>query len=537
MSAVRIGIDVGGTNTDAVAIDEAGQVVSWHKSATTVEVFDGIRASLGAVLRDIDRDAVSQVMLGTTHPVNAVIRRRDLARVGILRVAAPATLSISPLASWPKDLAEIVRGHVEIIRGGHEYEGTEINPLDEDAVRAFAAACRDRVDAIAITGVTSPANPDHERRAGALAAEVLGEDFPITLGHEVGGLGLIERENSAILNAALTFVGRDIVSGLQEALARERLAADIFLTQNDGTLLSAAEAMRRPILTIGSGPTNSMRGAAYLSGLADAIVMDVGGTSTDVGLLVDGFPRESALAVEIGGVRTNYRMPDLISIGLGGGSIVRTTPALAIGPDSVGHELEARALLFGGDVPTLSDVSVVAGRAAFGDPQRAAAGLDAGVAEQAIAWVDDRVAMLAERIKAARVDLPLIAVGGGAHLVADAVPEVSAVIRHEYASVANAIGAAIAEASGSLDRTFRYDDSSREACLEAAKAEATDAAIRAGADPTRTRITTVNEIPMSYMPGNSARVQVKAVGPLLTRPGRSNPVPVLTQPSSGVADA
>jgi len=514
VSSLRIGIDVGGTNTDAVAVDSTGTVLSSHKAATTPEVFDGIRAALAEVLADVDRADVGQVMLGTTHPVNALIRRKDLARVGILRIAAPATLSISPLAGWPRDLADAVRGHVEIIRGGHEYEGTEINPLDEEAVRRFAEACRGQVDAIALTGVTSPANPDHEVRAAALVHEVLGEDFPVTMGHEVGGLGLLERENSAILNGALRFVGEGIVSGLEQALASHQLQAGIYLTQNDGTLLSAAEAMRRPILTIGSGPTNSMRGAAYLSGLSDAIVMDVGGTSADVGLLVDGFPRTSAMAVEIGGVRTNYRMPDLISIGLGGGTIVRTDPELSIGPDSVGYRLTREGLIFGGDTVTLSDLSVRAGRASMGDPTRVAS-LPQSVVDAGMAWVDDRIQVLTDRIKAARVDMPLIAVGGGAHLVPEEIPGVSKVVRHEHSAVANAIGAAIAEASGSIDRAYRFGDSSREACLDEAKQAATEAAVRAGADPAKVRITTVNEIPMAYMPGDCARVQVKAVGPLL----------------------
>jgi len=519
VTSLRIGIDVGGTNTDAAAVDQSGAVVSWHKAVTTPDVFDGIRESLTAVLHDVDRTLIRQVMLGTTHPLNAVIRRRGLAKVGVLRIAAPATLSISPLASWPKDLAKIVGGHVEIIQGGHEYEGTEIMPLDEDAVRAFALSCENHVDAIAITGVTSPANPDHELRARVIVAETLGDSCPITLGHEVGGLGLLERENSAVLNGALTFVGRDIVRGLQQALSSHELDPDIYITQNDGTLLAAAEAARRPIMTIGSGPTNSMRGAAYLSGLADAIVMDVGGTSTDVGLLVDGFPRESSLAVEIGGVRTNYRMPDLISVGLGGGSILHTdgSGGPAAGPDSVGYQLENQALIFGGDTPTLSDVAVVAGRADFGDQSLAAAELSPAVVSAALAWVDERIQTLSERIKATRSELPLIAVGGGAHLVPDRIPGVPEVIRHRYSSVANAIGAAISEASGSVDRSMRYDDSSREQCIAEATAAATDAAIHAGADPTHIRITSINEIPMAYMPGNCARVQVKAVGPLLLR--------------------
>lgn len=514
MNSVRIGIDVGGTNTDVVAVDSQGAVLGWHKTNTTTRVFDGIRAGLGVVLKSVDAADVSHVMLGTTHPLNAVISRSHLARVGVLRIAAPATLAIQPLANWPKDLAKLVCEHREIIRGGHEFDGSELCPLDEDAVRRFARECRGRVDSVAVTGMNSPANPDHEVRAGAIIAEVLGDEFPLTLGHEVGGLGLLERENSATLNAALHFVGREVASGLEEALRSNQLHSDIFLTQNDGTLLTAAEAARRPVMTIGSGPTNSMRGAAYLSGLTDAIVMDVGGTSTDVGMLVDGFPRESALPVEIGGVRTNYRMPDLIAIGLGGGTIVRVEPALDIGPDSTGNRLIEQSRVFGGDTLTLTDISVLAGRASFGRSEYAA-DVAAQVVDRAIEWVDLTIGRLADRIKIARSDLPLVAVGGGAHLIPDEIPGISEVHRHEHAGVANAIGAAIAEASGSVDRTFQYNSTDREKCLDIAKQAAADAAVLAGADPSRTRITTVNEIPIAYLPGDTVRLQVKALGPLI----------------------
>ena len=126
--------------------------------------------------------------------------------------------------------------------------------------------------------------------------------------------------------------------------------------------MTADEAVRFPVLTVGSGPTNSMRGACALAGVSDGLVIDVGGTSTDVGILVDGFPRESAAAVEVGGVRTNFRMPDLISIGLGGGTIVRTSTngdtAVRVGPDSVGYDVVTRALAVGGDTTTLTDISL-----------------------------------------------------------------------------------------------------------------------------------------------------------------------------------
>ncbi len=160
------------------------------------------------------------------------------------------------------------------------------------------------------------------------------------------------------------------------------LTCPLFLTQNDGTLTSAAAAARLPIRTFASGPTNSMRGAAFLAGLDDKntarqgksnIVVDVGGTTTDVGVLLpSGFPRQAAAFIEVGGVRTNFSMADVQSIGLGGGSIVRVSESpkgrqVSVGPDSVGHHLTRDAKVFGGNVLTSTDIVVASGHADVGN--------------------------------------------------------------------------------------------------------------------------------------------------------------------------
>src|SRR5213076_160570 len=151
-------------------------------------------------------------------------------------------------------------------------------------------------------------------------------DASVTLSHTLGRIGLLERENAALLNAALTDLARTTIAGFRAAIAASHIAAPLYLTQNDGTVMSAETAMALPVMSFASGATNSMRGAAFLSGLADAMVVDVGGTSTDVGQLRRGFPREANSVVEIGQVRTLFRMPDLLSIALGGGSIVQHGP-------------------------------------------------------------------------------------------------------------------------------------------------------------------------------------------------------------------
>ena len=190
-------------------------------------------------------------------------------------------------------------------------------------------------------------------------------DAAVTLSHDLGRIGLLERENAALLNAALSDLARKTIAGFRAAIAASGIEAPLYLTQNDGTVMSAEAAMALPVMSFASGATNSMRGAAFLSGIADAMVVDVGGTSTDIGQLRRGFPREANSVVEIGEVRTLFRMPDLFSIGLGGGSIVER--AAAVGPESVGYRLIEEALVFGGRTLTATDAAVAAGIVAIGD--------------------------------------------------------------------------------------------------------------------------------------------------------------------------
>ncbi|MFC7593407.1 hydantoinase/oxoprolinase N-terminal domain-containing protein [Nonomuraea antimicrobica] len=424
---LRVGIDVGGTNTDAVVLDADGRVIAKAKRPTTPEVTDGLRAALDAVLAQVERRGdVTRVMLGTTHATNAILERRGLGRVAVLRLGAPATTAVPPLSDWPDDLRKAVSAGEAIVPGGHYVDGREISPLDLDAVRRFLDGVR--ADAVAVTSVFSPADDGHERRVAELAGAEYG--LPVSLSHELGSLGLLERENATVLNAALYGVAAHVTDALVTALAERGMSARPYLAQNDGTLMTLEHAARLPVSTIGSGPANSLRGAAYLSGVADAIVVDVGGTSTDLGVLAGGFPRESAAAVEIGGVLTNFRMPDILAIALGGGTVVRGD---GVGPDSVGYRITEQALVFGGPTATMTDAAVAAGRVpreAEGWRERLRAAIlahdgptpqEAGdmseriadILESAVARADEKVIDAVDRMALGRTDRPLVAVGAG----------------------------------------------------------------------------------------------------------------------------
>ena len=169
-------------------------------------------------------------------------------------------------------------------------------------------------------------------------------------------VALLERENAAVLNACVQPMAQRTVAGLRDSLRQLELSCPLYLTQNDGTAASTEIVERFPIGSFLSGPTNSMRGASLISGQMDALVVDVGGTTTDIGLLVGGFPRQAGMGAKIGGVQTNYPVPDTISIGLGGGSRVRSN---IVGPDSVGYRLTTEARCFGGTVTTATPAVTV----------------------------------------------------------------------------------------------------------------------------------------------------------------------------------
>jgi N-methylhydantoinase A/oxoprolinase/acetone carboxylase beta subunit len=511
---LRLGIDVGGTNTDVVVLNGQDGLLARAKVPTTADVSTGIGNAIVEAVAQVGeaRARISHAMLGTTHATNAILQRRGLGRVGVLRIGAPATLAVRPLFGWPHDLRDMISAGEVIVRGGFEFDGREITSLDREAIARFASSFGDQPDGIAITGVFSAISPAHELEAAEIVREELG-DVHVSLSHEIGVIGLLERENATVLNAALTGVAHDLAEAFQASLGALDLEPVTLFAQNDGTLMGLDSALRYPVLTIGSGPANSIRGAAYLTRFSDAIVVDVGGTSADFGVLANGFPRESNSGVDIGGIRTNFRMPDLVTIAVGGGTVVRGSgDDVTVGPDSVGFRLTERALVFGGEVPTLTDAAVAAGRLVLGD--RGTPADHGNMLARALAAAGLMFADAVDQVKTSREPKPLVAVGGGSPLIPDELQGISEVLRPENFDVANAIGAAIAAVSGEVDRIVQLGPGGREAALEAVSDEAQAAAVAAGASPRGVEVVELEEIPLAYSANPAVRVRAKAAGPL-----------------------
>lgn len=276
---------------------------------------------------------------------------------------------------------------------------------------------------------------------------------------------------------------------------------------------------------------NSVRGAAYLAGLKDALVVDVGGTTTDVGMVVQGMPRMCGAFVDVCGVLTNFRMPDVTSFGLGGGSLVtweagspseqRQHQRCRVGPLSVGSTLTEKSLVCGGNTLTASDVAVLLYDRIPGLAHRQQAvetvtldRLDLDRLRTAWEFMQQKLTAAVDAAKTSADAVPLIVVGGGSGLCGDHLSGVSQIIRPDHAAVANAVGAAIPQVAGTVDTLLHLTDATRQQLLAAAVHQATAAAVAAGADQDTCEVVEQEEIPVAYGPAGSSHVHIKAVGQL-----------------------
>jgi N-methylhydantoinase A/oxoprolinase/acetone carboxylase beta subunit len=511
---MRIGIDVGGTHTDAVILDRQ-EVIASTKVLTSANVKDGVVNALDEVLDQsgADHAGVEAVMIGTTQFTNAVIERRELAPTAIIRIALPSGELVPPMIDWPEDIAAELGRHVYMIHGGRTYDGFPIAPLSDDEIdRVIDDIAAKEIGLVAVSGVFSPSDATQEEYVARRIRQRL-PGVRVTPSHSIGRMGILERENAALLNASLLLLADRVVDSFKSALRERRVGCPFYISQNDGTLMSAAFAAEFPALTFASGPTNSLRGASLLTNLDDAIVVDIGGTTSDIGVLQDGFPRQSNIAIEVGGVRTNFRMPDIQAIGLGGGSLVSDNGE-TIGPKSVGYRLVTDGLVFGGETLTATDVTVASGAADIGD-SAGVRNLDASLVETAVRRIHDMIDNGVDQMKSSREPVPVILVGGGAVLVSRSLATASELHRPEHSGVANAIGAANAQVGSEAERIVSYRQVPRDIVLADMTAELGEKLERAGADRESVKIADIEETSVSYMADDSTRIRVKMVGDLI----------------------
>ncbi|MDO5854085.1 MAG: hydantoinase/oxoprolinase family protein, partial [Thermoplasmata archaeon] len=306
MARIGLGFDTGGTYTDAVVMDlGTGEILGRSKSLTTRnDLSIGIRGAIEGFDRAL-LDSVDVVFLSSTLATNSVVEGKGC-RVGLIVMGSRVT-------------GHTTASYSITIGGRHGPSGKEEEPLDEDAARAFLESLRGKVDCIAVTGFMSVRNPAHERRVKEMALEILG--VPTVCGYELSSsLGFNERTVTCVMNARLIPVIEELLRSVNRVMSDFGIDAPLMIVRGDGSVMSEDMARERPVETILSGPASSMNGASRLTGLKDAVVVDIGGTTTDIGLIRDGRPNLSAEGALIGGFRTRVTAAEITTAGMGGDS-------------------------------------------------------------------------------------------------------------------------------------------------------------------------------------------------------------------------
>ncbi len=330
-----IGIDTGGTYTDAVVIDGAAhKILATAKAITTkgdlaLGVGEALRLAIAGVV-SFNAAHVKMVSVSTTLATNAIVE-------GHGGSVALALIGFDEAMEQRSGLAEAF-GTMPIQRfaGGHDHAGREVAALDEIVLRAWAREVAPEVTAFAVVSCFATRNGAHELRAADIIATQTGR--PVTLSHQLAdALDAPRRAQTAVLNARLVWRVSSLVEAVRNAMAQLKINCPLMLMKGDGSLASAEAVAQRPIETVLSGPAASLVGAQWLSGLDDFIMADMGGTTTDVGLLMAGSPRIAVDGAEVGKWRTMVKAIDLKTIGLGGDSEVHLEPGkpVRLGPQRV----------------------------------------------------------------------------------------------------------------------------------------------------------------------------------------------------------
>ncbi|KAE8148607.1 hypothetical protein BDV25DRAFT_141618 [Aspergillus avenaceus] len=466
---LRIGVDVGGSNTDAVIIDPDRRetpsrgILSSHKTPTTRDITSGIQKAITTVLRESQASSANivSVVVGTTVVRNAVLEQppRHLSKVAILRVSKSFPPDVELFSGWPDNLSSLIKGYIGYLDDGLQIDGSPDPVVEAQIVRECNVIQTLGLTTVVVVGAHSSMHQisrQEETVRKIVTREIPGAD--VVCSKEVAHLGFLERENTAILNGSILKYARKTIRCFRLAMDSLHLRCPIFFTQNDGTAIDLENAAKAPIRTFYSSVMNSMLGAVYLAGDhwpdKSAVVVDIGGTTTQVGVLLpSGRPRELSARVDAVWAKVSYPMLHLYSIGLGGGSIVHggedgePPGTVTVGPESVGPGLLTESLVFGGKTVTATDIAVADGYCVIGNPIGVKR-LSPEFVSASLARIRHLLEQLTDLMKAASDPLPVLLVGGGAVIAPPEVGRVLGLVTPPFYDIANAVGAACTEIGG-----------------------------------------------------------------------------------------
>ena len=357
-----IGLDVGGTNTDAVLLSSMGVEKQVKVPTDVSDLFNTVLSGLTELLKDISPDDIERIVLSTTLTTNAVVQKK-VDPVGIIVSSGPG---IDPEFFRTDD-------HYYPISGSIDHRGRERQPVNENEIISAGEKLADAgIDYIGVIGKFSTRNPSHE----ILIKEILKDKFKkIFMGHQVSGnLNFPRRIATTHLNAAVYSMHKKFFNAVEKSLKEKGLHVPIQILKADGGTMNLESSMEFPGQTILSGPAASVMGSiAYAPEKKDTVVLDIGGTTTDISIFINKVPLLEPVGIQRGKYKSLIRSLKTYSKGLGGDSSVKVVDGnLIIGPERKGP-----AMAFGGKVPTPTDAMVVLGIMDQGDKKMAMQGIDA----------------------------------------------------------------------------------------------------------------------------------------------------------------
>ena len=322
MMCLGLGIDTGGTYTDAAIMDMAnGTVIESNKALTTYpDLIRGIKNSIEGLSPEYLK-SIKFVSVSTTLATNTTLEGKGYP-AGLILIGH----------TIPKKLAS---RYVISIRGGHDSGGNEIAPLEDlETVREFVRQMKDKVTAFAVSGYFGVRNPEHELKVKEIIQETI--DMPVVCGHELSmSLGAYERAVTALLNAELIPISKQFIKSVQTAMEEKKIKATLMMMKCDGSLVRIEEALKKPVESIFSGPAASLVGAAHLTGLHTCVTVDIGGTSTDIAMISRGIPEISDSGAKVGSWKTMVKAIRMDTSALGGDSLVWIKRKTHLGPSRV----------------------------------------------------------------------------------------------------------------------------------------------------------------------------------------------------------